>query len=114
MTTAPDHPEDALTLIYSTIDSLDHARTISRTLLEEGLIACANLIPGMTSLYHWRGKIEESPEVILLLKTRATLAETVITRTRQLHPYDTPAIFSIPVRHCHPAYEDWINASTGL
>ena len=103
---------DQISLVYSTIDNLDQARAISRTLLDEGLIACANIIPGMISLYHWQGKLEEAAEFVLLLKTRAPLVDQVIARTRRLHPYDTPAIFALSASDCDPEYADWIRGAT--
>src|SRR5690349_24033206 len=71
--------------VYITIDSPDAAHRIGRILVEERLAACANLIPGMTSIYRWQGAVEEARETVIIAKTRAELFERLEARVRKLH-----------------------------
>lgn len=86
------------------------AAQIAQTLLEEKLIGCANIIPGMESMYWWDQKIETSSEHILILKVLKTPdAQTTITkRVEELHPYSTPCIMTLPVLGINPAYKKWL------
>lgn len=91
------------------------AEKIARILLEEKLIGCANILPGMESTYWWQGKLETSSEHILLLKTLKTSdAQKIIeNRVSQLHPYDTPCILSLPVAAINAPYLSWLAQSLG-
>nr|BFD58697.1 divalent-cation tolerance protein CutA [Bdellovibrio sp. CKG001]BFD62122.1 divalent-cation tolerance protein CutA [Bdellovibrio sp. HM001]BFD67964.1 divalent-cation tolerance protein CutA [Bdellovibrio sp. HAGR004] len=86
------------------------AEKIARTLLEEKLIGCANIIPGMESMYWWEGKIETSSEHILILKVLKTSdAQDLVTkRVKELHPYDVPCIMTLPVLGINPEYKKWL------
>lgn len=86
------------------------AEKIARTLLEEKLIGCANIIPGMESMYWWEGKIETSSEYILILKVLKTSdAQDLVTkRVKELHPYDVPCIMTLPVLGINPEYKKWL------
>lgn len=99
-------------VIYSTAETKDQALTLGGQLVEEGLIACANVIPGMISVYRWQEVIEEAQEVVLILKTRRALAKDVVTRLREIHNYENPAILVLPVEGGNPAYLDWIARET--
>lgn len=79
-------------LVWCPFPNEDEARRAAGTLLDEGLIACANLIPGLISLYVWQGERGEAREVGLLAKTHPSLGEAVMARLEQLHSYTTPAI----------------------
>ncbi|MCK5425499.1 MAG: divalent-cation tolerance protein CutA, partial [Emcibacter sp.] len=76
--------------LYVTVPEKEEAVALSRILLQEKLVACANISGAMTSLYEWDDKICEEAEVALLLKTRKDLADKVTERIKELHPYDTP------------------------
>ena len=78
--------------VYVTAPSFDVAHTIGRTLVEERLAACVNIIPGMHSIYHWQGRTETATEVVLIAKSRAALFEGIEKRVRELHPYDCPCL----------------------
>lgn len=100
-------------MLVSTFPSKAIARKIANSLLEEHLIACANIIPSITSLYWWEGKIIEDQEVIFFLKTAPELEEKVIQRIKELHPYDIPAIYAIPSTNLiFGPYLEWINNET--
>ena len=91
-------------LIYSTIGSLQEARTIASTLVRERLAACVNLIPKIESIYRWHDKVEGATETILLAKTQDDKAPQAITRIRSLHSYELPDIIQIPITGGLPEY----------
>jgi len=82
-------------LIYTTIDSEENAKKIASELVQSKLAACVNIIPQMTSVYEWQGKIEESSELSLLIKTTADKKEALVSKLEAIHPYDLPAIIAI-------------------
>lgn len=86
-------PGDFMTaLIWCPFADPDSAEAAAAALLDEGLVACANLLPGMRSLYRWRGERGEASETGVLFKTRADLLDRAIARLEAIHPYDAPAI----------------------
>jgi periplasmic divalent cation tolerance protein len=101
-----------VSLIYCTVGSRDAALSIGRTLVTEQLAACANVIDGMTSIYSWQGALEESREAVLLLKTRTELLERAMSRVRQLHPYECPAILAWGLTAIAADYERWVCEQT--
>lgn len=88
------------------------ARLIARTLVEERLAACATIVPAVTSLYHWEGRVAEDTEALLILKTRADLFEAVRERVRALHSYTTPCIVAMPIVESDPDYLNWLLTET--
>lgn len=99
-------------VIYSPFGSREAAVTAAHVLIEERLLACANVLPGMTSLYHWQGAVQTGTEALLIGKTRAALVAPAMTRLRELHPYDVPCITSWPVAACDRDYAKWVRDST--
>ena len=87
------------------------AHKIGRTLVEEKLAACANMLP-VKSVYRWKGNIEEASEVAVFLKTRSSLADRVIERVKALHSYEVPCIVTLPIEKGNPEYLKWIEEST--
>lgn len=105
-------PQTDAVLIYSTFPSADAAETVGRALVEGRLVACANVLAGITSIYEWNGAIQRDEEVAMILKTsRARVAE-VIEAVKAGHPYDVPAIVALDVTGGHVAYLDWIASQT--
>ncbi len=98
--------------VYITVPTAELAETIARALVEERLAACANIIPGVRSIYRWRGKIESENEIILIAKTRAALFDRLEKRVKQLHSYDCPCIVAWPIRAGHQPYLDWLAGET--
>lgn len=98
--------------VYATFPSDSEARRIARTLVEERLAACANLLGACRSIYRWEGAIEEGDETAALFKTRADLADALIARLAELHGYDVPAAVVWPISKALPAYSGWIAAET--
>jgi periplasmic divalent cation tolerance protein len=100
-------------LVYTTYPSLGEAEQAGRAIVEKRLAACVNILPGMISHYWWQGALERGEEVVMILKTRASLVEHVQAAVRERHPYETPAILALPVETVDPAYHAWIVAETG-
>ncbi len=93
-------------IIYSTIDDLKAARRIANTLVEEQLVACVNIVPGIESFYRWKGKIEIEQENLILAKTVDENVEKTIERLRAIHPYEVPDIIVLPIAG---GLEDYLN-----
>lgn len=98
--------------VFVTCPNRRVAETIARTLVEERLAACVNIIPALTSVYRWQGKVCRDPEVLALLKTRRSCFPKLARRIRALHPYSVPAIVALPVVLGSPAYLAWVAEST--
>ena len=99
-------------LIYSTLPGEEAARSIGETLVKERLAACVNIIPGMRSIYEWKGKLEHDAEVVLIAKTMPERADALAARLAELHPYEVPAILRLPVMEVNTAYLDWLRRQT--
>jgi periplasmic divalent cation tolerance protein len=98
--------------VYTTYPSLVEAERIGRAVLERRLAACVNILPGMVSYYWWEGAIERGEEVVMIIKTRASLAEQVRAAVKEMHSYTTPAILVLPIEGGEPAYLDWLMKET--
>jgi periplasmic divalent cation tolerance protein len=101
-----------LRLLYLTAGSRDEAKKIGRTLVEERLAACANVIDGMESVYWWQGRLTEDKEAVLIVKTRASLVEAVTARVKALHSYTVPCVVALPILDGNPSYLEWLAAET--
>ena len=98
--------------VYVTCESEEQARSIGRSLVEERLIACANLLPGMESVYRWEGKVEDARETVLILKTMGDLVPALTERVKELHGYEVPCVVSLPIDGGNPDYLAWISDQT--
>jgi periplasmic divalent cation tolerance protein len=101
-------------MIYVTAGSLDEARAIGRALVNERLVACANIMDGATSIYRWKGKVEEAQETVLIAKTRGELAQATIERVKALHSNEVPCAVAYEMTLGLQQYLDWIDAETTL
>jgi periplasmic divalent cation tolerance protein len=99
-------------LVHATFADRDEAERIARTLIDERLAACANLLAPCTSFYRWQGVIEAAVETPALFKTTPALAERLRVRITQLHSYDLPVVEIWPVA-AGAAVSDWIATETG-
>lgn len=98
--------------VYTTYPSLVEAEKAGRAIVEQRLAACVNILPGMVSHYWWQGKIERGEEAVMIIKTRASLADRVRDAVKAAHPYATPAILVIPLESVEETYLGWIMAET--
>lgn len=99
-------------LFYITVPQIEMAQAMARDLLEKKLIACANILPQMQSIYHWQGQVQEDSEVVLLLKSRLELKSQITEAVLQLHSYDCPAILALPIQEGHQPFLNWMGAQT--
>ncbi|HEY0148894.1 MAG TPA: divalent-cation tolerance protein CutA [Allosphingosinicella sp.] len=98
--------------VYATFACDEEARRIARTIVQEGLAACANVLPPCRSIYRWQGEIEEAAEVPALFKTAAARGEALIARISELHSYDVPAAVIWPIAGALGAYAGWVVEET--
>lgn len=94
--------------LYVTAANREEARAIAHTLLQERLIACANIVEGAMSLYRWNGELQEEHEAVLLAKTSATKAERAMARVKQLHSYYCPCVTAWPIVAIDADYAAWL------
>ncbi len=98
-------------LVFITTNSFKNAQEIAHALLTEKLIACANIIPAVTSIYNWNENIEETSEFLLLLKTHAQHLEKLEKHITTLHPYDVPEIITTSLKESSAPYLAWLTSS---
>jgi periplasmic divalent cation tolerance protein len=100
-------------IALSTFPDEETARKIARELVEGALVACANIIPSIRSIYFWDGKVEENAEALGIFKLMGARFEEFQTRLRALHPYDVPEIIRLKIEDGSPEYLRWITESCG-
>jgi periplasmic divalent cation tolerance protein len=107
-----DPPDAGVLVCFCTCPDLDGARALGRTLVEERLVACAQLLPGIESIYRWEGRVDSAAEVLLVLKTTHASFDRLQARLVALHPYDVPELVALPAVAGLPAYLHWVADST--
>ena len=95
-------------LVLTTADSEELAKKLADTLVKRHQAACVNIVPGMTSVYRWSGRIKRDPELLLLIKTLETRFEAVSATIREIHGYEVPEVFAIPAHKVGDAYLRWV------
>jgi periplasmic divalent cation tolerance protein len=103
---------DRAVFVYTTWPSAVEAEQAGRALVERRLAACVNILPNMVSIYRWEGKVERADEAVMIVKTRASLADDVEAAVKGLHSYTTPAIVVMPVEAVERNYLGWLLAET--
>jgi periplasmic divalent cation tolerance protein len=98
-------------LVLTTAPDATVADSLGRTLVHEGLVACATVVPGARSIYRWQGQVRTDEELLVLAKTRSERWADVERRLRELHPYDCPEIVALPVAEGSAAYLRWLDGS---
>lgn len=106
--TRPNVPTVTIVICFCSCPDPAIATRIARTLVEERLAACVNVLPGMHSIYRWQGAIESADEVLLLIKTTATRMEALRQRIVSLHPNELPEVLAVEAADGLPAYLDWV------
>lgn len=99
---------DALRLVLNTCPDEQTARNLGRGLVEAGLATCVNLVPGLTSIYRWEGRLEEGQEWLLMIKTSAERIDAIQSWITERHPYRLAEIIALPLAGGLPAYLEWI------
>ena len=100
-------------VVLSTCGSEEEAREIARGLVEKRLAACVNVTPGIRSIYHWQGAIEEDSEYLLAIKSRRDLFEQLRAQLEKAHSYDVPEVIALPVVDGSAAYLNWMDRELG-
>ena len=101
-------------LVYITTANQKEAHAIAKELINSRLAACANILNGTISIFHWEGKICEENEISLIIKTREDLVESLIERVKELHSYDCPCIISLPISGGNRDFLNWIDTETEI
>jgi periplasmic divalent cation tolerance protein len=101
-----------IVVVFSTFPDSVTAKRIALELVKARLAACVNVLPGVESIYQWKGELESSSEVLGLIKTTVAMYPALETRLKELHPYDVPEILAVPASNVHPAYAQWVREIT--
>lgn len=96
--------------VLVTAPDAETAERLGRTVVEERLAACANLLPGVVSLFRWEGQMQREAEVLVILKTTRERLDALRARIVELHPYDVPEILALGVESGHDPYLEWVRA----
>ena len=105
-------PETEICALLTTAPDEGIAATLARTLVEERLAACVNVIPGARSFYRWQGALQDDSEVVLIIKSQRNRSQALAARIKDLHPYELPEVLELPVCGGSSAYLDWIATET--
>ncbi len=97
-------------VVLSTCGSAEEAASIARALVERRLAACVNIVPGVRSVYRWKGAVEEAAEWLLVIKSSQALFERLEEELRGMHSYETPEIVALPVAAGSASYLEWLSA----
>lgn len=100
-------------LAWCPFPDVESAKDVAATLLEEKLIACANIIPGIISVFEWEGQSSTQSEVAVLFKTTEECLNRLVARLGECHPYDTPAIVGWLCNAAHPDTKQWLGVTLG-
>jgi periplasmic divalent cation tolerance protein len=99
-------------VVLCTVPSEDVGASLARTLVEERLVACVNIVPGLRSIYRFQGVVEDERELLLVLKTSAARYPELEHRIRELHPYEVCEVIALDVAAGSQPYLDWLSAET--
>ena len=99
-------------IVLCTVPDQDTAEEIANILIADKLAACVNILQGMTSVYRWEDRIEQSEELLLVIKTGSASYRSLQAKIIDLHPYELPEVIAVPVQEGLPAYLDWVIQST--
>lgn len=99
-------------VVLVTTPEEETAARISKSLLDEGLVACVNIVRGVRSLYRWKRELCDDAEVLMIMKSHAARLEELVDRVVELHPYETPEVLSLPVTAGAAGYLSWVRDET--
>ena len=103
----------AFRVVLVTAGSEEEGARIARALVEEGLAACANIVPRVRSIYRWKGEVQDEPESLLILKTTAARVEALSARVGELHSYTVPETIALTLDRGRESYLDWVDEVCG-
>ncbi len=98
-------------VVFMTASDKKEASKIVRRLLNERLIACANIVGPVSSLFWWEGKIDKASEFLVIMKSRKDLFERLCERVKETHSYEVPEVLELPITEGLPSYLEWMSAS---
>jgi periplasmic divalent cation tolerance protein len=99
--------------VISTCASAEEAERIAQSVVEKRLAACVNIVPGVRSIYHWKGAVEDSPEVLLVMKSTRDLFAQLNAEIARMHSYEVPEAIAIPVVDGAESYLAWMDRELG-
>ena len=97
----------------STVGKPEDAERIARALVERGVAACVNIVPGVVSIYRWKGQVDKDAELLLVIKTTAARYPDLERELKALHPYEVPELLALPIEAGSAAYLAWLRESVG-
>ncbi len=100
-------------LLYATFGSKEEAVAVAHKLLAEKLIACANVLDGLTSIYNWQDETQQQSEAIFFAKTTASQTQKAIERIKELHSYELPCILILPIESGFQPFIQWVEGEVG-
>jgi periplasmic divalent cation tolerance protein len=98
-------------IAFCTFPNAEVAEKVANAMVEQYLTACANILPGIRSVYRWQGKVESADEVLAVFKLAASRYAEFESQIRAAHPYEVPEIIAFPVSNGLPAYLEWVKES---
>ncbi|HUF76195.1 MAG TPA: divalent-cation tolerance protein CutA [Longimicrobiales bacterium] len=105
--------DDQVVVALTTAPSVEVAERIGRSLVEERLAACANVVGGITSIFRWDDAVQRESEALVILKTTVGSVEALERRLAELHPYEVPELIAFPITAGHAPYLEWVRAEVG-
>lgn len=103
-----------IAVVWVTVGNYEEAVKIAKTIVEEKLAACVNIIPSVRSIYFWKGEVCDDSESLLMIKTREALFERLKDRIRELHSYEVPEIIAVRLHNGHEPYLLWVTENTNI
>ena len=104
------NPTDSI-IVLITAGNEEEAHKIAKLLVKEKKAACVNIVPGVDSLFHWKGKIDSARESLLLVKTRASLFPEIVSLVKETHSYEVPEIIALPIIGGSEEYLKWLDSA---
>lgn len=98
-------------IVYTTTDSMEEAEKIAEAMVEQKLAACVQILPPMTSVYLWKGKVEKEQEWLISMKTTSSRYKELEAELKKIHSYETPEIIAVNIETGSPEYLKWIHES---
>ena len=99
-------------VVYVTVPNREAGKKLAESIVKEKLAACVNRVPGIESVYQWKGEIQTDAEELLIIKTRQSLLQALTEHVKANHEYDVPEVISLPITGGNLKYLEWIKEST--